>query len=98
MVYHPVHLSFTTDCPDPPVLLNDRAVWLDDQGVEHANVGTGVKKVWAAAFGKWGTFEVPADVIAPIKKSKKAKLPEVKAEGKIVKRIMMPLMPKHGVA
>lgn len=97
MVYHPVHLTFTTNAPDPPGLQQDRAVWLDDQGVEHANVGTGVKKVWAAVFGKWGSFEVPAGAIAPIKKSKKAKVAEEKAEGKIVKRIMMPLMP-HRVA
>ncbi|OCF40356.1 A/G-specific adenine glycosylase [Kwoniella heveanensis CBS 569] len=33
------------------------AVWLDAHEVEHANVGTGVKKVWSEVYGSWGSFE-----------------------------------------
>jgi A/G-specific adenine glycosylase len=66
MTYHAHHLVLS--CPQQPALAASaaaaRAVWLDSEQVEAANVGTGVKKVWAAVYGKWGTFEVGGDVAA----------------------------------
>lgn len=60
MTYHVQHLVLTSDDAAPPDTAATAArpmVWLDAQGVEAANVGTGVKKVWAAVYGKWGHFE-----------------------------------------
>ncbi|WVR07224.1 A/G-specific adenine glycosylase [Kwoniella sp. DSM 27419] len=107
MTYHIHHIIL--DDPSsthPPALLPDtprQAVWLDEAGVEHANIGTGVKKVWAEVYGAWGSFEVTSE--RPTKKAKPSKpvggkkrpaktmpLEEV-VNGKVVKKIMMPLMP-----
>lgn len=86
MTYHVLHLVLkSSSCPPLPSM----GIWLDDAGVESANIGTGVKKVWAEVYGAWGRFE-PAD--KPMKPSKKAKK-EVVPEGKVVKNIMMPAMP-----
>ena len=43
------------------------SVWLDTAGVESANIGTGVKKVWKEVYGAWGKFDVGSSVIKPAK-------------------------------
>lgn len=105
MTYHIQHLQIESANPPPEPKL-DRAVWLNDGGVEHANIGTGVKKVWAEVFGSWGVFEPGA----PVKKGKVVKRKtgadkvepeksegkvELKNVGKVVKKIMMPMMPSR---
>lgn len=50
--YHVQHLVITGELPPAP----DRAVWLGSSGVNAANIGTGVKKSWAAVYGAWGKF------------------------------------------
>lgn len=81
MTYHVQHLVISMDTPSPPEALG-RAVWLDLAGVNDANVGTGVKKVWAALYSKWGS-----DKPAGVKKSKQV-------ASKVVKKVQMPTMPK----
>ncbi len=52
------------------MVLGDRlAVWLNEMEVEAANVGTGVKKVWAEIFGSWGQFDRPKANVLASKKS-----------------------------
>jgi hypothetical protein len=47
----------TRDRPPTPLQRDGRlAVWLDRERVEHTNIGTGVKKVWAEIYGSWGNF------------------------------------------
>ncbi|ORY32556.1 DNA glycosylase [Naematelia encephala] len=96
MTYHIQHLVITTTTP-PPISASGQernAVWLDESGVEHANVGTGVKKVWAEVYGSWGSFEARVKVAnKPAKKAKKVDKDPV-GGGKVVKKIMMPLMPR----
>jgi A/G-specific adenine glycosylase len=109
MTYHIHHLVLgptsamgTRDRPVP----RDGAVWLDASQVEAANVGTGVEKVWAEVFGSWGSFKVgamknggkgKAGTVGKGKAGSGAKVdkkgPDVRAEGKVVKKVMMPLMP-----
>jgi A/G-specific adenine glycosylase len=67
MTYHVQHLvlgpadsNADVDVDAPPVPADPRAAWLRADEVEGANVGTGVKKVWAQVFGKWGAFVVGA--------------------------------------
>lgn len=94
MTYHVQHLVITS--PDPaPTPTDVRAVWLDDTEVEHANVGTGVKKVWAEVFGSWGSFSAGRKPAKPAVKGKRKSevVPLKTEEGKIVKKIMMPMMP-----
>lgn len=97
MTYHIQHLIITTPDSTPPVPASTgrEAVWLDATSVEKANIGTGVKKVWAEVYGSWGTFEsgIKKKVINGGSKRKAA---EVKSEGKVVKKIMMPMMPSKG--
>lgn len=98
MTYHVQHLVIESE-EQPPT--PDRGVWLSADEVEEANVGTGVKKVWAAAYGAWGKTERTGKA-APKAKAKpkakaapKRKTPEVKAEnGKAVRKVMMPIMPQ----
>lgn len=107
MTYHAQHLVFATDTNEPPAPA--AGFWLDKDAVEHANVGTGVKKVWAAVFGKWGSFEVDTKgtgkVRAKAKVGAKAgtkaavgKVKSVKVKSEVgttrVRRVAMPLMPK----
>jgi A/G-specific adenine glycosylase len=103
MTYHIQHLIIESQKP-PADTTDGRAVWLDEQGVEHANVGTGVKKVWAEVFGSWGSFEVGASgqkdkkVKAKPKPKPQVKVQaedEVKKGGKVVKKVSMPAMPKR---
>jgi A/G-specific adenine glycosylase len=98
MTYHIQHLVIESTDP-PPNTTDPRAVWLDDEGVEHANVGTGVKKVWAEVFGAWGKFEAGAKGASIAKKAKgkvaKPKAEVVKNGDKVVKKIMMPSMPNR---
>jgi len=107
MTYHIQHLRLESTSP-PPEPQIDRAVWLDDNGVDHANVGTGVKKVWAEIFGSWGNFEPGLVGVKKAKAGKRksgpVKLEAVKKEakvksgndgGKVVKKIMMPMMPSR---
>lgn len=99
MTYHIQHLQICSTSPPPDPKL-DRAVWLDDQGVESANVGTGVKKVWAEIFGSWGTFELGVNVKKAKVVKRKSTKSEVKVEPvkngeKVVKKIMMPMMPSR---
>jgi len=101
MTYHVQHIRIVSEDP-PPELKLDRAVWLNDEAVESANVGTGVKKVWAQIFGSWGSFEPGASAKkakvvkrkSDVKKELIKKEP-VKSGEKVVKRIMMPMMPSR---
>ncbi|EIW70821.1 hypothetical protein TREMEDRAFT_61328 [Tremella mesenterica DSM 1558] len=87
----------------PAVKTSDRSVlWLDEKGVEGANVSTGVKKVWAAAFGQWGCFsssgpETQSGKRKKVKSKIGTKRDEMisKEKVKIVRKVMMPLMPKE---
>ncbi|WRT66194.1 A/G-specific adenine glycosylase [Kwoniella shivajii] len=102
MTYHVHHFILSSTISDPPEILSTSprvAIWMDDNQVEHANVGTGVKKVWAEVYGSWGSFDENHESFAEAKTktaSKKIKekkpLEEVK-NGKVVKKIMMPMMP-----
>lgn len=98
MTYHVQHLVIESADP-PPTTSDARAVWLDDLGVEHANVGTGVKKVWAEIFGAWGNFEAGPKGTGPPKKAKtnavKPKAQSVKLGEKLIKKVMMPSMPNR---
>ena len=103
MTYHIQHLHIVSAHP-PPELRLDRAVWLDDEAVESANVGTGVKKVWAEVFGSWGNFEpgISAKKAKVVKRKTDVKKEPVKKEpantgGKVVKKIMMPMMPSRAL-
>jgi A/G-specific adenine glycosylase len=105
MTYHIHHLVLAT-AELPGMVAGKTAVWLDDEGVQAANVGTGVKKVWAEAFGTWGTFEVGVGASRAAKGSKqvgkKRKVGKEKVDGegegeKVKKRIMMPAMPKREI-
>jgi A/G-specific adenine glycosylase len=100
MTYHITHLTITT-----ATLPATTALWLDGAGVESANVGTGVKKVWSEIYSSWGSFD--ASRPAPTATAKKARGAaggakrsaakptdrSVEVGGKIVKKIMMPAMP-----
>jgi A/G-specific adenine glycosylase len=95
MTYHTQHLIISSQIP-PPDPIAPRVSWLGDEEIEHANVGTGVKKVWAAVFGTWGSLEPATSKVT--KKStkgvKKRKSEVVAVTGeKVVKKIMMPSMP-----
>jgi A/G-specific adenine glycosylase len=96
MTYHVQHLQIESTKP-PPELRLDRAVWLDDSGVESANIGTGVKKVWAEVFGSWGNFEPGVGTKKPkaVKRKSEVKIEPVKNGEKVVKKIMMPMMPSR---
>ncbi|KAK6910252.1 A/G-specific adenine glycosylase [Kwoniella mangroviensis CBS 8507] len=104
MTYH-IHHSVITSPAPPPILASAprSTVWLDKVEVDHANVGTGVKKVWAEVYGSWGSFDLDnAPKGKKIKKgnssaTKKKPLEEVVKNGKIVKKIMMPAMPTRKV-
>lgn len=94
MTYHIQHLTITSES-SPPEPTDPRVSWLGDEEVEHANVGTGVKKVWAAVFGSWGSLE-PAKKSKVTKAVKKRKSDVVPVTGeKVVKKIMMPSMPSR---
>jgi A/G-specific adenine glycosylase len=54
MTYHIVHIGISS----ATLPHASGGVWLDEHGVESANIGTGVKKVWKAVHGSWGRFEV----------------------------------------
>lgn len=56
MTYHVQHAVLSSDSDAPPEVKSERAAWLDADEVAAANVGTGVKKVWAGVFGAWGRF------------------------------------------
>ncbi|WVQ82164.1 A/G-specific adenine glycosylase [Cryptococcus sp. DSM 104549] len=101
MTYHIHHLLLNTPGDAPPLLMSDNArpaVWLDAAGVESANVGTGVKKVWAEVYGAWGMFVAGGKKAAPAaKKAKVGKEKEVKPsgemrDGKLYKKVMMPVV------
>nr|XP_019046116.1 A/G-specific adenine glycosylase [Kwoniella bestiolae CBS 10118]OCF25046.1 A/G-specific adenine glycosylase [Kwoniella bestiolae CBS 10118] len=105
MTYH-IHHSIITTPPSPSVLptASRQGVWLSEEEVVHANVGTGVKKVWAEVYGSWGSFDTtqPTRSKAATKKGgakgdKKRPLEEVvkNENGKIVKKVMMPAMPSR---
>lgn len=98
MTYHVQHLVIR-GLEQPPT--PDRGAWLSAEEVERANVGTGVKKVWAAAYGAWGRTE-RSNGVAPKAKPKikaKAKAPpkrkaQEQPEAKVVRKVMMPIMPQ----
>ena len=59
MIYHVIHVVLippegVLEPPKP----RGTGVWLEPARVESANVGTGVKKVWKAVYGAWGSFDV----------------------------------------
>ena len=94
MTYHIIRIVITS-----PLLPDSKhGFWLDMEGVEKANIGTGVKKVWKEVYGSWGSFEVGTKSEikknGANKKSVKETKPTISAEGKIVKKIMMPMMPR----
>ncbi|WWC61714.1 A/G-specific adenine glycosylase [Kwoniella dejecticola CBS 10117] len=104
MTYH-IHHSTISDSSavPPPLRETDRTVvWLSEDEVVHANIGTGVKKVWAEVYGSWGSFDEESPKVKKPKngttqaRQKKSPLEEVK-NGKIVKKIMMPSMPTRKV-
>lgn len=90
MTYHIIHLVITSSASSP--LIPVSGIWLDEVEVESANIGTGVKKVWAEIYGSWGKFDPVVKAVKPVKRSKK---PTVLEEGKIVKKVMMPAMPSR---
>lgn len=90
MTYHILHLVLASST----LPLSKTGVWLDETGVETANIGTGVKKVWAEVYGAWGSFDSCAK---PAKGTKTAKK-EVVTDGKVVKKVMMPQMPMRAKA
>ncbi|KIR33639.1 A/G-specific adenine glycosylase [Cryptococcus deuterogattii MMRL2647] len=100
MTYH-IHLLTLTSSDNEPPSIKPRtprpAVWLNGEEVEKANVGTGVKKVWAEIYGSWGSFEESKMGAVVAKKEKitnnKSKPPAANKKGKIVKKVMMPAMP-----
>ncbi|KAK4684776.1 hypothetical protein P7C73_g5390, partial [Tremellales sp. Uapishka_1] len=96
MTYHISHLVLSPSETELELKL-DTAVWLSDTQVEQANIGTGVKKVWAEVYGAWGCFDVAAAKGVVKKRKTKAadSLVKVHAEegGKKKKTIMMPRMP-----
>ncbi|KAE8537690.1 hypothetical protein D1P53_005746 [Cryptococcus gattii VGV] len=103
MTYH-IHLLTLTSSGSEPPSIKPRtprpAVWLTGEEVEKANVGTGVKKVWAEIYGSWGNFEESKMGAVVAKKEKitnnksmKLKSPAANKDGKIVKKVMMPAMP-----
>jgi A/G-specific adenine glycosylase len=98
MTYHVQHLVLECEAQPPTP---ERGVWLTADEVERANVGTGVKKVWAAAYGAWGKTERTGKAATKAKPKPKAKAapkrkaPEFKSEnGKFVRKVMMPIMPQ----
>lgn len=103
MTYHIQYLVLepTTPSAAPPAPKGAvrQALWLDSEGVEHANVGTGVKKIWSEIYGSWGSCEAVLDGAASMKTdsrptgSTKRKPAPLIQEGKVVKKIMMPMMP-----
>ena len=54
MAYHIIHITLAV----PTLPRPHQGVWLDKSGVESANIGTGVKKVWKEVYGAWGRFDV----------------------------------------
>lgn len=103
MTYH-IHLLTLTSSGSEPPSIKPRtprpAVWLSGEEVEKANVGTGVKKVWAEIYGSWGSFEESKMGAVVAKKEKitnnksmRLKSPAASKDGKIVKKVMMPAMP-----
>lgn len=59
-----------------------------------------MKKVWAAIYGSWGSFEESKMGAVVAKKEKitknkpmKPKSPAANKDGKVVKKVMMPAMP-----
>ncbi len=88
MTYHILHLTLPSSSP-PPL---SKGVWLDETGVETANIGTAVKKVWTEVYGAWGKFDSETKSVKTAKRGKKEILPP---EGKVVKKIMMPAMPVY---
>lgn len=109
MTYHIQHLVISHPGPKDEVpILPSNGVWLDSAGVENANIGTGVKKVWAEIYGKWGLFVAGGvkegkgkgkgtkNTSAGTKRKSVSKLEETGTGGKVVKKIMMPMMPSSG--
>ena len=91
MTYHILHVVLTDpSAPAPPT----DGWWLDELGVENANVGTGVKKVWAEIYGSWGSFD--ATTRKAQKSAKKGK-EVVRGDGKVSKKVMMPAMPSRKI-
>lgn len=116
MTYHIHHVVLAptqgalaaTRFPPTPLQRDGRlAVWLDRDRVEHTNIGTGVKKVWAEIYGSWGNFTPRGKGKTKLadrnskSKSKRsvgaAKMETDAKNGKIVKKIMMPMMPVRKV-
>ncbi|KAK8864250.1 A/G-specific adenine glycosylase [Kwoniella newhampshirensis] len=111
MTYYIYHYMTTSPTESPPAIKTSapaNTVWLDEAGVESANIGTGVKKVWAEIYGSWGIFDPTSMSMSSIKKGNmnnkrkaltdqkmKKSLEDPAVEGKIVKKIMMPVMPKR---
>lgn len=105
MTYHIQHLIIIHPDPalDPIPCKADNARWLSAEEVENANIGTGVKKVWAEIYGKWGSIDSDTKSSATVKGKGKGggvkRKSAVKTEqGKIVKKIMMPMMPGNSSA
>ncbi|TXT15583.1 hypothetical protein VHUM_00086 [Vanrija humicola] len=79
MTYHVQHAVVSGALP---ALRADRAAWLDADEVAAANVGTGVKKVWAGVYGAWGQFvAAKAGTTRPSQPKTKPK-PKAKAKPK----------------
>ncbi|OXG55145.1 A/G-specific adenine glycosylase [Cryptococcus neoformans] len=103
MTYH-IHLLILASPGNEPPSVKSKtprpAVWLNEEEVEKANVGTGVKKVWAEIYGSWGSFEESKMGAVLAKKQKRMNNKSTKSKPvganrneKIVKKVMMPAMP-----
>lgn len=79
MTYHVLHVVLRSDSIPP----SSQGIWLDEAGVESANIGTGVKKVWSQVYGSWGNFDSSSSGVNRGKSGLTSA--RVKAKGKIDK-------------
>ena len=99
MTYHVLHLVLSKG---DTMKASGQAVWWTAAVVESGNVGTGVKKCWAEVYGKWGSFEAGGATKATAKKTVKKRTSKVDLKAKLepgeklVKKVMMPMMPSRG--
>jgi A/G-specific adenine glycosylase len=99
MTYHVLHLVLAKG---DTIKASGQSVWWTAEEVESGNVGTGVKKCWAEVYGEWGSFEAggatkPAAAKKTVKKrTRKVDLKAKSEPGeKLVKKVMMPMMPSR---
>lgn len=77
------------------------AVWMTADQVKHANIGTGTKKLWTmvygpAAFGAGKPTKAVEGKSTSMKRKKTLPIPATTRDGKTIKKIAMPSMPRRG--